>query len=196
MARPSPLPVVPVVADDETAFDLQRGNHEFIRKFATRPRYRGSAAGVVRARPVRVSEIARLVGVKPHVVRYYVRAGLLEPRRTAGNGYKKFLYEDVTRLRCIRAARSVGMSITEISGLLDKVRNGGNLHAEMRDLVLRKHAELTARHKALGQTLEQLCRLRALCEARDPVCRDLDSLCEVLEQSDRCAPEALSISGF
>ena len=47
---------------------------------------------------MRVTEFARAAGVGPEVVRYYVREGLLAPRRNPTNGYRRFGDPDVVRL--------------------------------------------------------------------------------------------------
>lgn len=133
---------------------------------------------------MRVCDVAKLAGVEAHVVRYYVRAGLLSPQRNPVNGYKRFAPDDVTRLRCIRAARNVGLSIAEITRLLEQIRCGGDLHAEVRLLVLRKVAELERRHDDLARMLERLRWLGALCEAPHAVCGDVESLCAALEGLD------------
>lgn len=131
---------------------------------------------------MKLGEVAQFVGLKPDVVRYYVRAGLLVPRREAGNGYKKFFPEDVTRLRIIRAARCLDFSINEISGLLEKFRRGGNLQLEMNNLLLRKHAELRCQQVQIERTLERLRELWALCVARSAEWGDSDVLCAAMEK--------------
>lgn len=142
-----------------------------------------------------VGDIAKLAGVKPHVVRYYVRAGLLVPRRDEGNGYKKFSRDDATRLRCILAARQMGFSIAEISDLLGKTHRAGQVQAGIRNLVLRKHAELVGEHSHLEKMLERVQKLLALCAMQDVDCEDLRSLCAALERAAGSAPDHLPRSG-
>lgn len=132
---------------------------------------------------MKLGEVARFVGLEPHVVRYYVRAGLLVPWREADNGYKKFSPEDVTRLRLIRAARCLGFSIKEISGLLEKFRLDGNLQSEMNNLLLRKHAELRSQQVQIDRTLERLRELWALCAASSAEWGDPDVLCAAMEKT-------------
>ena len=51
-------------------------------------------------------------------MRFYERAGLLSPDdRTAGN-YRRYTSESVERLRFIRSAQSVGLSVKDVSELL------------------------------------------------------------------------------
>ena len=151
--------------------------------------------GAAQTSRMSVGDIAKLVGVKPHVVRYYARAGLLVPRRNEGNGYKEFSREDVTRLRCIRAARGMGFSVAEIAGLLGNTRRGGRGQAELHDLVLRKHADLVREHGDLEKMLERVQRLLALCAMQDVDCGDLRSLCAALERAAGSAPDHLPRSG-
>lgn len=66
-----------------------------------------------------VNQIAKAADVEPHVVRYYVRIGLLQPRRNPENGYQHFSESDLTRLRCIRELQAIGLTLNDISQLLD-----------------------------------------------------------------------------
>jgi len=66
-----------------------------------------------------VNELARKVGIRPHVVRYYARIGLLKPTRHPGNDYQLFNHRDLDRLRFIRKAQRVGLTLGDITELLD-----------------------------------------------------------------------------
>lgn len=67
---------------------------------------------------MKVNELARTVGVEPHIVRYYARIGLLRPSRDPANGYKRFGRADVERLRFIRRARHLGLRLRDVEDLL------------------------------------------------------------------------------
>ena len=43
---------------------------------------------------MQVQKVAKDLGVSPDTVRYYTRAGLLEPNRNPANGYKDFSEEE------------------------------------------------------------------------------------------------------
>jgi DNA-binding transcriptional MerR regulator len=58
-----------------------------------------------------VFEMAAATGASPDAIRWYVRNGLLEPRRNAGNGYCEFNAVDNRELRFIRRAKSRGFTL-------------------------------------------------------------------------------------
>lgn len=70
-----------------------------------------------------VGEIARRSGFAESAIRYYERLGLLAASRTAG-GQRRFERSTLRRLAFIRAARNVGLSLTEVAGALDSLPAG------------------------------------------------------------------------
>ncbi len=64
---------------------------------------------------MKVREVARRSGVADHVIRYYTRIGLLKPTRSPHNRYKQYKDSDVSRLRFIRQAKSLGYTLGEIA---------------------------------------------------------------------------------
>jgi DNA-binding transcriptional MerR regulator len=61
-----------------------------------------------------VKQLALECGAQAHVVRYYVRIGLIEPAAQQENGYRLFAAKDVQRLRFIRMAKHLGFTLNEI----------------------------------------------------------------------------------
>ena len=66
-----------------------------------------------------VQELATQAGVLPHVIRYYVRIGLLIPTRNPVNGYRCFNHYDAERLQFIRLAQKAGYTLKDIKVMLD-----------------------------------------------------------------------------
>ena len=67
-----------------------------------------------------ISEFARVTGLSPDTVRFYVRRGLLEPAMSdkgGSNPYQIFTDEHVQTARAIRMAQSLGFSLREIAAL-------------------------------------------------------------------------------
>ena len=74
---------------------------------------------------VGIGEAARLVGASPSALREWERQWLVQPARTAG-GARRYLAEDVERLRRIRSWRTVdGLNAAAIRRLLDGPPSGG-----------------------------------------------------------------------
>jgi DNA-binding transcriptional MerR regulator len=67
-----------------------------------------------------VTELARSVGVSRTTILYYERVGLLEPASRSDNGYRWYGDKEIERLEAIRAYRSYGLSITQLTNLLER----------------------------------------------------------------------------
>ena len=70
-----------------------------------------------------VGEIARRSGFAESAIRYYEGLGLLAADRTAGN-QRRFERSTLRRLAFIRAARNVGLSLTEVAAALSSLPAG------------------------------------------------------------------------
>ncbi len=65
-----------------------------------------------------IGAVAKRAGVGIDTVRYYERAGLLEPKQRLRSGYRRYSDIEVARLRFIRRAQALGFSLKEIHELL------------------------------------------------------------------------------
>lgn len=70
-----------------------------------------------------VGEISRRSGFAESAVRYYERLGLVTASRTTGN-QRRFERSTLRRLAFIRAARNVGLSLTEVAEALGSLPAG------------------------------------------------------------------------
>jgi len=61
-----------------------------------------------------INELAIQARAPAHVVRYYVRIGLIQPGGIQDNGYRLFPRREVSRLRFIRMAKNLGFTLNEI----------------------------------------------------------------------------------
>ena len=78
------------------------------------------------AKPLLVGQLARQADVKSDTVRFYEQAGLLpRPERTAA-GYRAYPPDAANRLRFIRQAQALGLSLDEIKRVL-RMRDSGKL---------------------------------------------------------------------
>lgn len=67
-----------------------------------------------------IHELAEKADISNHIVRYYIRVGLLKPCGREENGYKIFALSDVEKLHLIREAKKLGFTLSEIGDLLNK----------------------------------------------------------------------------
>jgi len=114
---------------------------------------------------LRVSELAERAGVPASTVRFYERAGLLSRARRAPNGYRVFDESALAELALVSRAKGIGMSLTDIAGLLAAwpVGECRSLGARLREFVSGRigqvraeAAELSASEARLRAVLERL----------------------------------------
>ena len=102
-----------------------------------------------------VTRLARSCNLARSTVLYYEKLGLLaRPRRTAGN-YRVYSEKDLERLRQICTWRDAGLTLTDISSLLDV--SGGNAAAVLR----RRLGELAEGIERMREHQRAIARLLA-----------------------------------
>jgi DNA-binding transcriptional MerR regulator len=63
---------------------------------------------------LRIGQLAAMTGLSPKTIRYYEQVDLLPSAQRAQNGYRLYNQADVRRLRFIRNARRLGLSINDL----------------------------------------------------------------------------------
>lgn len=87
-----------------------------------------------------ISDAARASGVSAHTLRYYERAGLLDPIDRGASGHRRYAEEDLVRMQFLTKLRSTGMPIRQIRAYADLMRGGAETH-EARLALLQEHRE-------------------------------------------------------
>ena len=90
---------------------------------------------------MRVTELAKLAGVAPYVVRYYSQIGLLAPSRDPANGYRDYTTSDVNRVRFIRRAKLLGFKLSDIRLILGDADHGRSPCPEVRRIIQERATE-------------------------------------------------------
>lgn len=115
------------------------------------------------AYPMNIGEAAQAAGVTAKMIRHYESLGLIAQASRSDGGYRQYGPRDVSVLRFIRQARSMGFSIKQIEQLLglwaDTHRESREVMALAREHIAeldRKMAEM-AEMKAALQQLSQHC---------------------------------------
>ncbi|MQY04743.1 MerR family transcriptional regulator [Actinomadura macrotermitis] len=110
--------------------------------------HRLADAGDVRE-PMTIAEVAALLDLSPHTLRYYERAGLIEVDRDA-NGHRSYSPEAVRRLVFVTRMRLSGMAMRDLQHYIALVDAGEetvperlDMLLEHRDTVRRQIRELT-----------------------------------------------------
>ena len=100
-----------------------------------------------------ISDAARATGVSAHTLRYYERAGLLDPVDRAASGHRRYAEEDIARIQFLTKLRSTGMPIRRIRQYAELMRRGDDTH-EARLALLESHREAVRAH--LDETARNL----------------------------------------
>jgi len=104
-----------------------------------------------------VNELAIQGGAPSHVVRYYVRIGLIQPAAQQDNGYRLFTPQDATRLRFIRMAKHLGFTLNEIKQITRHADRGDSPCEDVRNIVEQRIQENWAK-------IEEMLKLQARME--------------------------------
>ena len=99
---------------------------------------------------LQIGEVAANAGVSIDTVRYYERQRLLKPARRSSGGFRLFTQDAVERIRFIKQAQDIGLSLEEIRALL--ITAGGAAQCQrVHDLLKAKLSELDDRMRAMRQ---------------------------------------------
>ena len=98
-----------------------------------------------------ISEAAEASGVSAHTLRYYERAGLVQPVERAASGHRRYAESDLERLRFIGYLRNTGMPIRRIREYFELVDAGSQTTPQRLELLERHRDEVRA-ELARGKT--------------------------------------------
>ncbi len=91
----------------------------------------------------RIGEIATRTGLTPDARRFYERLGLLPRYRRTAGGFR-YTSDVVKRVRFIKHAQTIGVSLDEIRERLRSLDSDGEERPNLRELVATKLAEVDA----------------------------------------------------
>jgi len=128
-----------------------------------------------------IGELAELAGTSAQTIRYYEREGLLgKPARTQ-SGYRLYSSETASRVRFIKKAQALGLSLAEIREILQLARAGRSPCKHVRER-LQAHLEALDRRiremqlvrNELAQQLNELAKLPDQIDSSAQVCQLID----------------------
>jgi DNA-binding transcriptional MerR regulator len=98
-----------------------------------------------------ISDAARISGLSAHTLRYYERAGLLDPVDRSANGHRRYAQADLERIAFLTKLRATGMPIRTVREYAELLREGeGNEKARL--------ALLEAHREAVKALLDETAR--------------------------------------
>jgi DNA-binding transcriptional MerR regulator len=98
-----------------------------------------------------IADAARASGLSAHALRYYERAGLLDPIDRDASGHRRYSDEDLERIRFLTKLRATGMPIRDVRRYAQLLREGEGNEAE-------RLALLEAHRTAVVAVLEETAR--------------------------------------
>jgi DNA-binding transcriptional MerR regulator len=129
---------------------------------------------------MRIGELAERVGVNPKTIRYYEDIGLLPDPERLPSGYREYSDDDFHRLRFIRTAQRLGLSLSEISEILGFRERAERPCDYVLGVLDRQVADLDRRMAEMAQLRRELIDLKAQADRlpSDPRC-----YCAVIEHT-------------
>jgi DNA-binding transcriptional MerR regulator len=97
-------------------------------------------------RTIRIGDVARSAGVTVETVRFYEHQGLLSAAQRSGAGNRRYGPDTIVRVRFIKQAQAVGLTLKDI-GVLVKYRHNASRTAcrTIRAVLAQRLAELDGR---------------------------------------------------
>lgn len=125
---------------------------------------------------MRIPELARKSDVPARTVRYYADRGLLPTERSTV-GYREFGEEALRRLRFIRRAQALGMTLDELASLLRAVERQSCGQAS-RLVQTRLTEQLATVYHRIGDLQAVAHELRSVLSDQKAGCTDELCLCQ------------------
>jgi DNA-binding transcriptional MerR regulator len=143
-----------------------------------------------------IGRLAEATGVPARTIRYYEQVGALSPPSRTAAGYRTYTPQAVERLRFLRRARALGLSLRQLRPLAEALENGpaGSLRPRLRgvvrahlDSVERRAAELDLLRRQLERVLERLAAAEAVDRGNGNRRRTRPRQCRCLEVEESAA---------
>jgi DNA-binding transcriptional MerR regulator len=82
-----------------------------------------------------ISEASERTGLSTHTLRYWERAGLLEPVERNGSGHRRYADNDLLRITFLTRLRATGMPIREVRRYAELIKGGDATNEERLQLL-------------------------------------------------------------
>lgn len=136
---------------------------------------------------IQIGEVARLTGFPVKTIRYYEERGLISPAERSEAGYRLYGEEEVARLKFIRKAKLLGLTLKEIAELVKLAAEGsrGKVIPRLEGLLENHLAETERKMSELDEFRQSLLYYRERLFEAEPAagcgCGEGVSFCECLE---------------
>jgi len=132
----------------------------------------------------RIGELAERYHIKTDTLRFYDKHGLLTPSLRSESGYRLYTEDDAHKLQFILRAKSIGLSLLDISELLTiEVNKSNRACADVKSVIDVKLAEVEEKIAELNAFKSSLQQLSISC-CGGAVSAEGCSILDALESSD------------
>ena len=128
-----------------------------------------------------VNELAKHSNAPAHVVRYYLRIGLIEPSAQQENGYRLFSPEQSSRLRFIRLAKQLGFTLNEIRQILQHSERDESPCQDVRKIIQNRIDENRVKIDEMMKLQDRMESALALWQTMPDGEPDGHSVCHLIE---------------
>ncbi|MBL3527161.1 MAG: MerR family transcriptional regulator [gamma proteobacterium endosymbiont of Lamellibrachia anaximandri] len=128
-----------------------------------------------------VNELALESDTPAHVVRYYLRIGLIQPAAQQENGYRLFTSNDAARLRFIRMAKHLGFTLNEIKQITQHAELGESPCDDVRKIVQHRIHENRAKIEEMMKLQERMEQALEQWDLMPDGIPDGNSVCHLIE---------------
>lgn len=133
-----------------------------------------------------IGGLAKRLDVNPRTIRYYERVGVLPEPERSHRGYRLYSEKDEARIRFIKSAQRVGLTLGEIKETLAFRERGQQPCGYVASVIERRLAEVSQRLRELRAFKAELNELRNRIHTGDLTARN-DGYCHYIEAADRHA---------
>ena len=129
---------------------------------------------------MQIGDVARSVGLATSAIRFYEEKGLLpEPERTA-SGYRDYDPAVLDRIAFIRAGQGVGLTLAELSQVLQIRDQGDSPCRHVMQLLDTRIQDVDERIEDLRRLRQDLASLREHAADIDPADCPPESVCRII----------------
>ena len=129
---------------------------------------------------MRIGVVAQEAGLSTKAIRYYESIGVLAPPERSASGYRDYTPDAVERLRFIRAAQSVGLTLGEIREVLAYRDRGQVPCAHVVELIRRRANQIDQEIAQLESMRTELRHLERRARSLRPENCAPSDICHVI----------------
>jgi DNA-binding transcriptional MerR regulator len=115
-----------------------------------------------------IGQLARAAGVGVETIRFYERRGLIPRPPRPPQGYRRYGDDVLVRLRYIRLAQGLGLTLADVAELIARTDEGAGFCRAVRSTVEGRLAKLNAEIAALERLRDEMGEFLEICGARPP----------------------------